>query len=60
LSGVFGVTRLIRAFLFGVGARDSTAILTAAVVLAAVAAMACYDPAPRVTRIDPIEALRLG
>jgi putative ABC transport system permease protein len=56
--GALGVTRLLRTFLFGVGVVDPIAISTTAVTLGAIAALACYIPARRATRIDPLTALR--
>jgi putative ABC transport system permease protein len=59
LIGALGITRLVRTFLFGVGAIDPLAITIAAVTLATVALLACCIPARRVTTIDPIAALRV-
>jgi putative ABC transport system permease protein len=50
--------RLLSAFLFGVGPSDPATLLTVAAVLAGVAVLACYVPARRATRIDPLVALR--
>jgi len=44
--------------LFGVGHRDPVTIAGVAGVLAAVALLACYFPALRATRVNPIIALR--
>jgi ABC-type antimicrobial peptide transport system permease subunit len=50
--------RLIRSFLFGTEARDPAAMLAVVALLLAVAAMACWAPARRASRIDPAIALR--
>jgi len=52
------VARLLSAFLFGVGSSDSMTFVGTGGVLAAVAAIACYVPARKAVRIDPLTALR--
>ena len=53
-----GLARLLQSILFGVGPRDPLTIAVVAAVLAAVAAAACFLPARRATKVDPIVALR--
>ncbi len=54
----FAATRLVKAFLYGVGAQDIGNILIAALILAVAAMAACLVPAQRATRVDPMVALR--
>jgi putative ABC transport system permease protein len=53
------VTRLLRSFLFGVGATDATSWIGALVILLIVAMVACCIPARSAARIDPLDALRV-
>ena len=58
LAGSFVLTRFLDALLFGVSPRDALTFLIVAVLLCAVALLACYLPARRAMKVDPIVALR--
>jgi predicted permease len=58
LAGAFGVNRLIASLLFGVQPTDATTMLTVVATIAGVAAIACWVPAWRASRLDPNVVLR--
>ncbi|HSE24657.1 MAG TPA: ABC transporter permease, partial [Pyrinomonadaceae bacterium] len=58
LAGAMVLTRLVATLLFGVTTTDVPTFVAVSLTLIAVALIACYIPARRATRVDPLTALR--
>ena len=58
LIGAFALTRLIAGMLFGVQPNDAVSFTGMALLLISIALLACYVPARRAMRLDPVVALR--
>lgn len=58
VPAALGLSRTLESLLFGITPTDPLTFATVILVLIAVAAIACYVPAHRATRNDPVEALR--
>jgi len=58
LAIALGLTRLLRTLLFEVSATDPITFGLVAMMTSLIALMACYLPARRATRVDPLVALR--
>jgi len=58
LGGAWGLTRFLTSFLFGVRPTDLVTYAVVSLVLVTVSMLACYTPARRAAKVDPMVALR--
>ncbi|HSE98825.1 MAG TPA: ABC transporter permease [Blastocatellia bacterium] len=58
LAGAYGLTRLMESFLFGVSATDPLTFAVIVLLLITAGLLACFIPARRATKVDPMVALR--
>jgi putative ABC transport system permease protein len=56
--GAMAAARLVEGLLFDVSAKEPAAYAAVVAIFSGVAIVACYVPARRVARIDPVQALR--
>jgi putative ABC transport system permease protein len=58
MAGAYGLTRFLRSLLYEVSSNDPLTVCVVVVLMAVVALVACYLPARRAARLDPMQVLR--
>ena len=58
IAGAWSLTGIMESVLFDIGARDPVSFLLGPIALTLVAVAACWIPARRATRVDPVTVLR--
>ena len=58
IAGAFGVGKLLQSLLVQTSARDPVTLIGIALMMVCVSLAACFWPARRATRLDPVTALR--
>lgn len=58
IAGAWGLTGILESLLYGIDARDPASFLLGPVALSVVAVVACWIPARRATRVDPVTVLK--
>jgi putative ABC transport system permease protein len=60
LATALAAVRLLSAFLYGISSHDAVTFVAVPIVILAIAAIACFIPSRRATKVDPLVALRTG
>lgn len=58
VAGAFALMRLLSSLLYGIAPTDPATFIVVSIVLLAVSLLACYIPARRAMKVEPIEDLR--